>query len=319
MAIADSITQHPRFTRWLQKRGPLKPPFTLVYRQIYILPTRFGVIFGVLLLAMFLGALNYNNNAALFLSFLLAGTAQFSTFRTWRNLAGLHIGTVNAETVHAGEAVDLQINLRDTQHIKRPILEIDSGKSGLLQYDLDPDMNINAITQIPSTQRGWLECPRLRLSTVYPLGLFRAWAYIQPHKKCLVYPALPQSLPAMPLPKAGVGNKRQSHDPDADFAGLRAFRDGDHQKDIAWKASARNTQLISRDDPPVAFTEYLFRLDDAIDSSIEKRISILTGWLLKAETLQAHYGIALPGVEIAPAKGAAHLHHCLKALALWRA
>ena len=52
-------------------------------------------------------------------------------------------------------------------------------------------------------------------------------------------------------------------------------------------------------------------------SSSEQRLSRLAGWVLAAERAGAHYGLRLPGVEIAPGRGDAHRAACLQALALY--
>ena len=49
---------------------------------------------------------------------------------------------------------------------------------------------------------------------------------------------------------------------------------------------------------------------------LEQRLSRLAGWVLAAERAGAHYGLRLPGSEIAPARGDAHRAACLEALAL---
>jgi hypothetical protein len=59
-------------------RGPELLPLELARRRIYIVPTGFGLGFGVLLLVMLLGALNYANNAALLLTCLLGAAAAAS-------------------------------------------------------------------------------------------------------------------------------------------------------------------------------------------------------------------------------------------------
>jgi uncharacterized protein (DUF58 family) len=51
---------------------------------------------------------------------------------------------------------------------------------------------------------------------------------------------------------------------------------------------------------------------------LEARLSRLTGWVLAAERGGAHYGLRLPGTELAPARGDAHRNACLEALALYR-
>ena len=61
-----------RMARWIRKRqGPDTLPLTLSRRRLYILPTRAGLGFGILLLLMLIAGLNYANSTALFLTFLL--------------------------------------------------------------------------------------------------------------------------------------------------------------------------------------------------------------------------------------------------------
>ncbi len=316
------LVRQPRFQRWLQHRGPLAPPFTIAYRQVYILPTRFGVTFAVLLTAMLLGALNYNNNAALLLAFLLATAAQLSTFRTWRNLSGLDVGTVHAQPVFAGEPAVFRLNIYERQGFERPILELDSvhadaqntgarltlaaGQSGMLEMP------------VATSRRGWLECPRLRLSTIYPLGLFKAWSWVYPQQRCLVYPQPLDNAPALPRPSVGDGKRNLQPEPDADFAGLRDYRQGDHLKDIAWKATARMNKLISREEPPTAYSELQFKLSQTGSQDIEHGLRVLTTWVLLAEQRSLKYGLSLTGVEVEPDNGPAHLNQCLRTLALWQ-
>lgn len=316
------ITKRPSFQRWIQKRGPLAPPFQIAYRQVYILPTRFGVTFGALLLAMLLGALNYNNNAALLLSFLLATAAQLSTFRTWRNLAGLHIGRVYVQPVFAQETAIFRLNLHEQEGLERPILELDAGSdtdgSAIPGITLAAQQNDILEVPIDTRERGWLECPRLRISSLYPLGLFRAWSWVHPEQRCLVYPALINNAPPLPQPSSGDGKRNLQSEPDADFAGLRDYRKGDHIKDIAWKATARMSQLISREDPPTSYSEHMFKLTQTGVQEPERALSILTTWIVLADQRGLQYGLSLPGLELSPGNGEAHRHECLKGLALWQ-
>ncbi|MCI1709383.1 MAG: hypothetical protein LKM39_02675 [Chiayiivirga sp.] len=58
---------------------------------------------------MLLGALNYNNNPALMLCFLLGSAAHTSLLRAYLNLRGLRLEQVGADAVHAGEAQTLRL------------------------------------------------------------------------------------------------------------------------------------------------------------------------------------------------------------------
>jgi len=51
--------------------------------------------------------------------------------------------------------------------------------------------------------------------------------------------------------------------------------------------------------------------------TLEQTLSRLAGWVLAADRGGAHYGLRLPGVEIAPARGDVHRAACLQALALY--
>lgn len=308
------------FENWLQRRGPLQPPLVIGYRQVYILPTGFGVTFGVLLFAMLFGALNYNNNAALFMSFLLATAAQISTFRSWRNLSGLRIERISAAPVFAGDDAQIQIQVQELQGLERPSLQFGSANDESVHgFSLSAWQSVQTTVPVTTHRRGWMELPRLVLATSYPLGLFRAWSYLQATQRCLVYPAPANHPPPMPAPAQSQQLQHQRLHTENEYEGLRDYRHGDNLKSIAWKSSARNLKLISRDEPPTNHNEYLFTLQDTQTVGTEQQLAILTSWLLQAEQGRKHYGLALPGLSLAPRHGQAHLHECLRELALWQA
>ena len=86
----------------------------------------------------------------------------------------------------------------------------------------------------------------MTVETRYPLGLFRAWSYVQPDARALVYPRPDDS--SLPLPTAcriaatprtaGVGSD--------DFAGLRPYQPSDSPRHVAWKSAARDGQLLTK-------------------------------------------------------------------------
>jgi len=76
--------------------------YELNIRRIYILPTRQGVLFFFLLIAMLFGAINYNNSLAYMLTFLLGSLYMITILHTYRNLAGLSIRGTRPEPVFAG-------------------------------------------------------------------------------------------------------------------------------------------------------------------------------------------------------------------------
>ena len=94
----------------------------------------------------------------------------------------------------------------------------------------------------PTFTRGWLEMPSFRLETRFPLGLFKAWSWIFPKSRCLVYPSPARNPP--PMPKTGHGQAGQATRGDGEQVhGLRKYQAGDSIQRVAWRASARHDEL----------------------------------------------------------------------------
>ena len=107
----------------VRRRGVRTPPYPLAYRNIFILPTGFGFAFGLLLILMALGGLNFNNNLALLLVFMLAALAQMTTHLAYRNLSGLEIVAVRGEPAFAGDPLHLHLVLHNPEDRNRFALE----------------------------------------------------------------------------------------------------------------------------------------------------------------------------------------------------
>lgn len=298
----------------MARRTNLDPPLRLHNRQIFILPNRFGLAFSLLLFAMLMGGLNYNNNAALFLAFMLSGSGLVSMFRGWRNLAGLEIDAVTARAVHVGENACFRFLVGENEGLERPALAVENAAP----HYLPANGNLALSLQVPTHRRGLQRCPRFRLVTHYPLSLFRTWSWLRPRVECLVYPRAHPQPPPLPLPAHGEARFAVQPDPDADFAGLRDYRPGDNLREIAWKASARAGKLISREQPPRAQSKLLLTLSDTGQGNPETALEILTAWILQAHKAGMRYGISLPGVETGVDRGRRHRDHCLRELALWQ-
>ena len=91
----------------------------------------------------------------------------------------------------------------------------------------------------PPAARGWLRAPRVRLSTRFPLGLFRAWSYWQPDCRVLVYPFPEQDAPPLPMAGAAAVPTAAAAPGSDDFAGVRSYQPGDPLRQLAWRQIAR--------------------------------------------------------------------------------
>lgn len=291
-------------------RSPEPLPVQLDRRRIYIVPTRAGLGFGLLLATMLAGSLNYQNNAALLLTCMLGASLGGSLLLTWRALHGLTLRSVHADHGFCGARLPLQLAFAE-DHRTRPGLSIDV--DALVQpCPLAPNASRATVT-MPTERRGWTALPRMRLSNTLPFGLFRAWSWITPAQHCLVYPRL-----------LGATHPPDHHDDPTvrerggdEFAGLRDYRPGDAIRHIAWKASARHGDLLVREFDRATPAQPL-RLDwDAFpELDRETRISRLAGLVCEASAAGRTWILVLEGQRaFGPDSDHAHYHRCLAALA----
>jgi uncharacterized protein (DUF58 family) len=288
-------------------------PIRLHRRRIYVLPTRFGLGFALLLLIMQLGALNYSNNAALLLTCLLAAAAWISLFAGFRSLAGIELLALGAVDAHAGSPLDLHLHFAVSPRNRPSLrLRIDGQESA---FALARGQSGQVLAQVTAKRRGWLRLGRIKLWTEQPLGLFVVWSWLNPDTAILVYPAIEQPAPPLPPASGAHGARAVSGDGD-DFSGLREYRSGDPQRRIAWKASARHDGLLVRESEVLLDDNRNLEYASLHGLDHEARISRLTAWVLAAEQAMVGYTLTLPSQRIGPGLGHPHRHACLRALAL---
>ncbi|RFF26352.1 MULTISPECIES: DUF58 domain-containing protein [unclassified Wenzhouxiangella] len=301
--------------RWLKRRTRLDLPLTLAYRRIFILPTRFGWMLGLLMGAMLIGSLNFNNNLGLLTTFIVAATAINSMLLAFRNLNGLHLRHGAARPVHAGKPVPWRLTAvnhcernRDGLRLKGP------GPDAVFNV---PARGVREVTiELDARGRGWHRPGRLRIETTQPLGLFRAWSWIEPTTPFLVWPQPAEHAP--PLPEGGDAQsvqRRQAREEGEDFHSLRRWREGDPLHRIAWKASQRHQTLLSRQFRREQSREVFLSLERAPGRDLEERIRIVTAWILRAEAENRSWTLELGEERFGPDRSESHKHACMRALA----
>lgn len=300
----------PALTRYRQVE-PL--PVRLHARRVYILPTRFGLAFAVLLLAMLIGALNFNNNPALLLALLVIATTMISFHHTVGQLNHVELISVGADPVHAGQTLRLRLGFRSKSDRERPHLQLDQdGRS--TRFSLAAGTDGTAEIALPTTHRGLHRVGRFRLWTEYPFGITWAWSILHPDAHVLVYPRPEQQAPPLPIGDPRLQGQRMRF-PGDDWHGLREHRPGDPPKHVAWKPSARQERLLVKEfaDPQ----SQAVLLDwHALPLAREQRISRLTRWVIDARDRQVPFRLRLPDTELGPDQGAAFAATCLRELAL---
>lgn len=288
-------------------------------RHVYILPTRAGLAFGLALVAMLTGSVNYNLSLGFALTFLLAGLCIIAMLHTWRNLVRLSVAAGRSSPVFTGETA--QFTLLAADHERRERLSVGAriGKLPAAFADV-PAGGCGTLELTLATQRrGWMSPGRCTLFTDFPLGLFHAWSYVETDARCLVYPR--PAPPGLVLPQPEAGERATGRQPaggDADFSGLRSYQEGDSPRRVDWKTSARAFDLLTKQFQGEAPASLWLDWNLAPGRDMEGRIAQLARWVLDADAAGSSYGLRLPDEEIAPGRGEAHYHRCLRALALWK-
>lgn len=297
----------------------------LTQRRIYILPTAAGLGYGLMLIVLFIGAVNYQLNMGLALTFGLAACGLVGMVLTFRNLAWLRLAPGRCPPVFAGDDARFALHLSNRNNHDRYALRIGFVAPGLPEHavDVGARSTCTVLLGAPAPRRGWLAAPRVRLSTRFPLGLLRAWSYWRPDARILVYPAPEADAPPLPTAADGAADRpgQAGHE---DFAGIRAYQAGDSPRRLAWRQIARldatgsENSLVSKHFEGGSGSELVLdfsRLPAMLD--LETRLSRMTRWVLEAEARGQAYAFRLGGTDYGPAFGPAHREACLRALALY--
>ncbi len=305
-----------RYEAWMKNRLPPVRSVTLTQRRIFIFPSRQGLWFFVLLAAMLLAAINYQNNMVFMLTFLLFSIFIVTILHTYANLSGLTISAIKAVPAFAGDRVEYEISL--------------SREGNKSYYDINlfwPDTEVATVTldkhseqrvrlHVPSKKRGLLNPGRLKVETSYPIGLLRSWTWITLDLEALVYPRpMKCDLQATSISDSDDGDVTAVVGSD-DFYAFRSYQQGDPLKHVAWKSYAKGQSLHTKQF--AAYCDQRLWLDwDQFTGDMESRLSKLCYWVLKIEQSDDEYGVKLPGFILEPANGERHQQQALRALALF--
>ena len=290
------------------------------------MPTHPGLAFCGMLLALFIGSINYNLSLGFAFTFLVAACAVIDMHLTFRNLAHLRLAAGRAMPVFTGEEAQFELHLINRGKHDRYAIWLDFVGEGLPEVEQAADVAAQStrtvVLAVPARERGWLAAPRVRLQTRFPLGLLRAWSYWQPDARALVYPRPEDGAPPLPLADAeqkdGEGPAGQD-----DFAGIRGYQPGDSLKRLAWRQIAKvdvefGGNLVTKHFEGGAASEIMLdfdRLPPGMD--VEAKLSRLTRWVLEAEARGIPYAFHLDDTRLAPGLGVSHQETCLRALALY--
>ena len=306
-----------RFSAWLDRRIPPGSKIKLSQANIFIFPTRAGFVFGLLLVTLIVGAINYQNALVYGVAFSLGSMFIVTILYTFRNLSGLSLELAEADVGFVGE--DLQFNVR----VERPKGGGREGiqigwPEGFKQWvEIFETEAVIVKLYVKADQRGWLNPGRMLVETYYPLGLLRAWTWVDIKARALAYPKpifqeIPNTLSSRRRDDGELIDPLGSDD----FVDIREYSPGDPVRNIIWRSFARSDDVVVK--RYASYVEPRLWFDFAeVHGDIEEKLSRLTGLALRATQSEREFGLRLPGIEIAPGVGQKHLERVLTELALY--
>ncbi len=305
----------PRFNAFLDRRIPPASSIKLSQANVFIFPTRAGFVFGCLLIMLILGGINYQNSLVYAVAFLLGAMFIVTILYTFRNLSGLKLELADVEAGFVGEDVEFNVRVERPKGAGREGIQI-GWPGGYMQWvEIYQQEAATVRLYVKAHQRGWLRPGRMLVETYFPLGLLRAWTWVDLAARAIVYPQ----------PIFGDSPTRQSSSRDEgelidprgsdDFVDLRDYQPGDPIKNILWRSYARSEQLVVKRYASYVEPRMWLEFDDQ-PGNTEERLSRLTGLALQAARQHQEFGLRLPGSKVPPGIGPAHLDAVLRELAL---
>ena len=309
-----------RTIRWL----PARP--WLGAQRVHIRPSRAGLAFAALLLALWIAAVNYHLGLGYALTYFACACAIADMLFASRNLAGLTLAAMPGKPVFAGSQATFTLRLINRSARPRHAihLTVRNSRAAPGPSDIAAHGETAVSIVVPARQRGWLDAPAVRLSGSFPLGLFIAWCHWQPDARVLVYPQPEHNAPPLPVPAGTLQpakqTPQQAHSSGGalELAGVRAYQTGDPLHRLAWRQIARHDgeHLFSKQFQPAADAQasaahgsIVFDLAALHALAPEARLSRLSAWVLQAERT------GLPGMAASVRPARLRLANSMSAMA----
>ncbi|MFT5594408.1 MAG: hypothetical protein ACI8SR_002797 [Oceanicoccus sp.] len=305
------------YERWLKKRLPLASEIQLSQKRIFIFPNKVGFLFLTLLLLLLVTGINYQNNLILSVGFIMISLFVTTIVATYQNLSSLIIKTSACESCFSGETVSLPLTFLNPNKTSKIGVFIGFDKKNSKLIPIVQDQQYIKLSFTPD-KRGPLLVPRIKLFSVYPLGLLTCWSWLHLDFNGVVYPK-PVDISFRSSVGSGEDDITETTQSGMDeFDGLKMYQKGDSLKRVAWRQYAKTQQLMTKQYLDFQGDERCLDWYTLTGFEIEYRLQVLCGWVIKAHEQNSEFSLKLPGTEIGLGSGEKHLHQCLAALALFQ-
>lgn len=319
------------FQHWLVKRVPKKQRQILSRRNIFIFPSQFGFAYLFFVLLLFILGTNYQNNLIILLSYLLASVFITAMLQSFNNLSGLTI-SVTSQKLRGFSGTSLPVPITLSTNKARMAYQLyfqfKRGQSDNVISQNDFSSTQNCLIPVMLEKRGLLSLPRLTLQSYYGFGLFRCWTSVDLNISVLVYPK-PERPAQINIEQFLSANEETVSDDISnemltikngvdEFNELIPYQQGESLAKVAWKQVARGQGWYTKNYAHlINNTPNWLSLDALPKAPIEQQLRWLSYLIVELQKRDQEFGLVLSKTTIAPDRGLAHCHLCLKEIALY--
>ena len=293
-------------------------------KKIYIIPTVFGVYFLGIVFVLFLISLSYGHSLALTTTFFFVSVIMASAHFTNFNLSKVNLINIKQNHFcHEGEDVLINFIIENRSQRDRFGVELELYSETTLEMDhidMDPDSITKGSLKLSNLKRGLYKVSKIKLSSSFPFGLFKAWKVIAVNLEINVFPKKANLLPLPPGVFSNVRGEEGGHrlkNGSEDFYGHEKFIEGSSWKNIDWKAFSRTGDLVSKSFSEISSGRVLLDFEHLKSLNEEERVGQLTSWADQCFHNNMEFAVVLPHSKYEFGSGQRHLKHEFQRLALF--
>ena len=201
----------------------------LTKKNLYIFPNLNGFKLAVFIFFAFASSIFYQNNVGLLISIILFIIYFISIIISYQNLVSIRIDPINY-LVPNNKNVYLSFFIQSLNKKDRLNLNFFLDKEKLQNFDLISGKEINI--KYFFKKRGVQDMPRIKLESVFPFGIIKAFGTVKLKQKLFIYPEpiKPPSFLISSLEKQNLKN-----DIDYEFETIEEQKESENLSRISWR------------------------------------------------------------------------------------
>jgi len=212
--------------------------------------TRWGAAYIAGCVILGLAAVNTGNNALMAMLAMALGSYVVSGTWSRQVLASTEVTLRLPTETFAGRAAFAEVVVTNNSRFFPAyglVLRADDGSALLTEGLVEPGTSRRRTVQLVFNDRGWSRVGPWRLEILLPLGFFMKSKEILTDDRVLVLPRLLETEPKLDVSHGGGSRSLElfsDRGREAEVSQLRDFRDGDDQRQLHWKQTARQQRPI---------------------------------------------------------------------------